>query len=174
MIISKEQPKIVTYCLTAETVDEHHTCMWARFVFDCDNGQLNINSDQGDYAYRWGFNEHEDFMSLMARIGDDYLLNKISDRSSFDLEESKKETIEIMKIYAYEENWSHEKLYYVESAINGIESGEEVFYREVCDLIPHIDFEDVKIVKDYPYGARVVVDIFDKFVQPQIKKDFAN
>lgn len=78
MKVEKIEPKVITYKLTPSKNDEEYMmCMWARFIFDCDNGRLNINSDAGDYSYGWGYNEHEDFMSLMARINSNYLLNKI-------------------------------------------------------------------------------------------------
>lgn len=126
MKVEKIEPKVITYKLTPSINDEEYmSCMWARFIFDCDNGRLNINSDAGDYSYGWGYNKHEDFMSLMARINTDYLLNKIADRTEFDLEASKKETI-----------------------------------------------ENISVVKRFPHGAEVVCDLFMKYIQPQIKKDF--
>lgn len=97
MKISKIEPKVITYALNAENDDEKFQCMWVRFMFDCDNGQLDISSDAGDYHYRWGYNVNEDFMHLMTRLNKEYLLNKIADRSIFNLDASKKTMIAKVK-----------------------------------------------------------------------------
>ena len=91
-------PNMITYDVRQEKSDKDYgSCLWAKFVFDCDSGRLNINSDSGDYAYRWGHDDREEFMHLMSRIDKDYLLNKISDRSVFNEEKSKKENIKYIK-----------------------------------------------------------------------------
>ena len=73
MVVTKIDPRVYTYYLSADKNDPEYTsCLWAQFVFDCSTGLLNINSDAGDYSYRWGYNEHEDFMHLMSRIHKDY------------------------------------------------------------------------------------------------------
>lgn len=54
MEITKINPRIYTYNLKASKDDEIYSlCFWARFTFDCDAGILTINSDAGDYSYRW-------------------------------------------------------------------------------------------------------------------------
>lgn len=169
MKIEKIEPKVITYKLTPSKDDEEYMmCMWARFIFDCDNGRLNINSDAGDYSYGWGYNEHEDFMGLMARINSDYLLDKIADRTVFDLEASKKETIE--NISNYEELADLQDII---EEINDIDiNSEDGFFFKV-DAIADIDYENIAIVKRFPHGAEVVCDLFTKYIQPQIKKDFS-
>ena len=43
MQIEEIEPRTVTYRLTPDREDgEYHSCMWARYIFDCDNGRLNI------------------------------------------------------------------------------------------------------------------------------------
>lgn len=169
MKVERIEPKVITYKLTPSKDDaEYMECMWARFIFDCDNGRLNINSDAGDYSYGWGYNEHEDFMHLMARINSDYLLNKIADRTVFDLEASKKQTIENIKEY---EDLGCQLQEFIDE-INDIDiNSADGFFINV-DAIGNIDCENIEIVKKFPHGAMVVCDLFTKYIQPQIKKDF--
>ena len=169
MKVEKIEPKVITYKLTPSKDDEEYMeCMWARFIFDCDNGRLNINSDAGDYSYGWGYNEHEEFMSLMARINKEYLINKIADRTVFDLEASKKKTIE--NITEYEDLGC--QLQDIIEEINDIDihSADGFFFK--VDSIVSIDYESISIVKRFPHGAEVVCELFAKYIQPQIKKDF--
>ena len=177
MEITKIQPRIYTYELKLAKEDEEYgICTWARFVFDCDHGCLTINSDAGNYSYSWGYNEHEDFMHLMSRIRKDYLLDKIACRSIFLLEKSKKETIHVIE----ENGWdcfgiaSEEKWKEIKKDILDIDTNSEaVFYNTVSDLIPNICWENVMIETDYPRGAKVIAAIFDKYLQPIIKKEFS-
>ena len=168
MKIEKIEPKIITYALTASKSDEEYMdCMWARFIFDCDHGRLNINSDAGDYSYEWGYNEHEDFMHLMSRINSDYLLNKISDRTVFDLEESKKKTIENIKEYG-EFGCQLEDII---SEINDIDIRSADGFILKLDEIADIDYENIETIMRYPHGAETVCMLFAKYIQPQIKNE---
>lgn len=169
MKVEKIEPKVITYKLTPSKDDEEYMmCMWARFIFDCDHGRLNINSDAGDYSYGWGYNEHEEFMHLMARINSGYLLNKIADRTVFDLEASKKQTIENIKEY---EDLGCQLQDCIDK-INDIDiNSADGFFLKV-DAIADIDYENIEIAKRFPHSAEVVCDLFAKYIQPQIKKDF--
>lgn len=184
MKVEKIIPRTYTYNLTPDKTDEEYTsCMWARFVFDCDNGTLNISSEAGDYyagdySYRWGYNEHEDFMHFMGRVDKDYLLNKLSSRFVFLVEESRKELIKQIEYDGWdcygiesEDEWERLKQYILDISCY---CSEETYLRIVDDIIPDIDFESIIIEKDYPYGAKVVVDIFEKYLQPKIKEEFAS
>lgn len=175
MNITKITPRIYVYNLKSSKDDEFYNfCLWARFSFDCDAGILTINSDAGNYSYRWGYNENEDFMHLMSRINKFYLLSKISDRSRFLLEESKKRTIENIELNGFEnyeieteEEWKD----YKQDIMDLDTTDEHYFYNAVSDIIPDIDWESIYIETDYPKDAKVIVDIFEKYVQPQIKKE---
>lgn len=177
MKIEKIEPRTITYRLSPDKGDaEYASCIWARYIFDCDNGRLNINSDAGDYAYGWGRNIHEDFMHLMGRVDKEYLLNKLSCRSVFDIAKSKAKTIKNIREYGID-CWGikdEEHLDAVVEYVSDIESGasEETFIREVADIVPKIDWEDIEVDKDYPYGAKIVVEMFTKYLQPQIKEEF--
>lgn len=174
MKIEKVNPRVITYKLVPDKGDkEYFSCMWARYIFDCDNGRLNINSDAGDYSYGWGHNDHEDFMHLMARINGSYLLNKISSQSVFNIRKSKVETIK--NIESYEANYLEieDRLDSICEEIEDIDDGasEETFFRDVERIVPGIDFESIEIVKEYPSGAETVVEWFEKYVQPQIREE---
>lgn len=177
MKIIKTIPRIYTYNLKASKDDDIYShCLWARFTFDCDAGILTINSDAGDYSYRWGYNENEDFMHLMSRIDKYYLLNKISDESRFLLEESKKRTIENIEINGFEEYdiKTEEEWEDIKNEILNIDTwNEHYFYESVKNIVPVINWESIYTEKDYPLGAKVIAEMFDKYLQPQIKIDFA-
>ena len=67
------------------------SCLYARFYFNLDKYELNIISDCGNYAYKWVETpEHESFLQLMARIGEEYLLHKLcGEPKEFDYEATK-------------------------------------------------------------------------------------
>jgi len=65
--------------------NDYGTCLWADFLFDLDEYQLNINSDCGSYAYGWPVTPAEPFLKLMARINTGYLLNKIARQDQVDM-----------------------------------------------------------------------------------------
>lgn len=175
MNVEKINPRVITYKLVSDKSDkEYFSCMWARYIFDCDNGRLNINSDAGDYSYGWGYNSHEDFMHLMARINGSYLLNKISSQSVFNIRKSKIETIKNIESYEASYLEIEDQLDSICEAIGDIDdcASEEIFFREVERIVPGIDFESVELIKEYPSGAITVVELFEKYVQPKIREDF--
>ena len=113
-------------------------------------------------------------MHLMSRVDKYYLLNKLSSRSVFLLEESKKATIETIEDNGFEnygieseEDWEE----YKQDILDIDTRSEETFFRTVDDIMPDIDWESIIIEKDYPYGAKVVVDLFEKYLQPKIKEE---
>ena len=176
MVVTKIDPRVYTYYLSADKNDPEYTsCLWAQFVFDCSTGLLNINSDAGDYSYRWGYNEHEDFMHLMSRIHKDYLLSKISDRTVFCLQESIQETVKSIELDGFEcygieseEDWQGIK----RDLLNMDVCSEESYLHEVESIVPDIDWESIYVEKDYPYGAKVVCDLFETYLLPMLKEEF--
>lgn len=115
-------------------------------------------------------------MHLMSRVNKEYLLNKLSTRSVFLLEDSKKETIKLIENNGFENygiesenDWEE----YKQDILDIDTCNEEMFFRTVDDIIPDIDWDSIMIEKDYPYGAKVVVNLFEKYLQPKIKEEFA-
>lgn len=176
MEIKQITPKVCTYSLETDRNDpEYYTCLWARFSFDRDNGSLSIMSDAGDFSYQWGYNDHEDFMHLMSRINKDYLLNKIASRSVFLLEQSKKDLIKHIEDIGWEdyginseEEWDEIKNEILELSCES----ETEFCQEIDRIVPDIEWIDIDTATDYPVSAKTIVDLFEKYVQPQIKSDF--
>ena len=176
MQITKIEPKTLTYRLSLDKEDpDYYKCVWAEFLLDLDAYRLTIYGDfNGEYSYCWGANEHETFLSLMSRIGEDYLLNKISSRSEFVLSESKAETIRYMESFGYEyfnikseADWQSVR----DEILNMNEfTSEEAFFEGVNSAVPEIDFEDICIVKDYPRSAELVAHLFINYLQPELKE----
>lgn len=179
MQIEKINPRIITYKLAPDENDkEYRTCMWAKYIFDCDNGRFTVNSDVGDYSYCWGYNDHEDFMHFMTRVNAGYLLDKISSRTVFNVSKSKTLIIENIKKYGtgfYElENYQqiNTAVKNIAAIYNGV--NEETFFRTVSEIVPTMNYESIDIVKEYPHGAIAVVELFIKYLQPEIKKNFTD
>jgi len=85
------KPDTVQFYVSLEKEDELHTsCMWARITFDNKSWSMMAQSDCGDYSYSWVPEKDRTFLKLMQQIDGEYLLGKISDRSRFDEEGSKK------------------------------------------------------------------------------------
>lgn len=170
MIIKEVTPNVRQFHFKQEQSDEDYgSCLWANITLDCDNYTLIAESDCGNYTYGWKPTpDYESFIHLMCRIGKDYLLNKISSRCVFDLEESKKETIDTVLDSGY--ILSDDDI----ESINDIDdwSSEESFYRE-CDSILKLSdanitdrFELISCAKRYPAGAMTFVNIFCDILQP--------
>lgn len=176
MNIERIEPRVITYRLTPNRSDsEYCMCKWAKFIFDCDDSKLSIKSDVGDYSYGWGYDEQEDFMHLMGRVDAEYLLDKISNRTVFNIEKSKERTISNIKKYGhYVGIKDHKRLERIVEEINDIHSGvsKETFLREADTIVPEIDWGSIEIVNEYPCGAVTAVNLFIKYLQPEIKKEF--
>lgn len=172
MKVKKVVPNVTTYHMRftkEEDPDMHWRCMWARVTLDHDNFTLSAVSDCGDYTYSWHITESETFLHLMCRINSDYLLGKISNRSEFDLEESKKETISNIREYYSEIENIEDKIQEIEEIEEG---GEEGFYIRVDSIMDgDIDFESISCVKDYPEGAKVFCRIFEEYLKPLLRQE---
>lgn len=112
----------------------------------------------------------------MSRVNGSYLLNKISSPYVFNIGKSKVKTIENLELYEADYLGIENRLDSICEEIEDIDSlsSEETFFREVERIVPGIDWESVEIVKEYPYGAKVVVDLFERYIQPKIREDFAS
>lgn len=77
MRVEIQRPDIlrVTYLPDPEE-KEYPGCTWARFDFDQGSGMLNIQSDCGNYGYRW-CETGCSFMELMVYVGEEYLIHKL-------------------------------------------------------------------------------------------------
>lgn len=113
-------------------------------------------------------------MHLMGRVHKWYILDKLSRRNMFLIDASKRQTIKAIEDNGWEHYGSEKNWEYFKQEILDIDScvSEGTFFRMVNDIMPDIDWDSIKIEKDYPYGAKVVADLFEKYVQPKIREDF--
>lgn len=159
-------PNITQYHFMFEPSDENYTsCLWARINLDHDTFTMTATSDCGDYSYSWCVTETESFAHLMARLGADYLLGKISDRNVFEFEESKAELLKMKDDYEFSEDqiWEAENLDCC---------GGEMFAHFCVDTL-NIHTDDLPIVTRYPYGAIRFVQIFTEYLQPILREEAA-
>ena len=176
MNIAIKRPRVTTYELSFDREDEYHwRCMWARVSFDHEHYTMTAVSDCGDYAYSWcPTPEHESFIQLMKRVDKSYLLSKISSRSVFLLKESRKTTIENLKLYFDDDD--PEVLEDMINDINDIDesSSEEMWFRSVSDVVgSYLDWESIGMEHEYPAGAQTFVEIFEKYIQPNLVEEGA-
>lgn len=89
-IVEIKEPAIKVIEFRQERSDEDYgSCMWARFYFDIENYNLNIESDCGTYGYGWvPTPQTESFLKLCSRFNSGYLLDKLSERNVIDVEKT--------------------------------------------------------------------------------------
>jgi hypothetical protein len=178
--VNIENRNIITLAYHQEKSDaDYGTCLWADFHFDCDRYTLSISSDCGNFSYGWTMTpETEDFMLLMCRVDKDYLLNKLSEESRFDQDQSVSATLTNVYHCMFQ---SFDDYNTVIEEIKGIEatSSSSDFWVAVDDILTRYDvigdtYEIIVIIEDYPVQAYKIVDIFEQFIQPKLKTTFMN
>lgn len=167
MIVKVENLNITQVCFKAVPKDNFYgKCNWARVTFDCDNWSMMATSDSGDFAYTWSV-EHGDrtFLMLMSEVNREYLLEKISDLSQFDLEGTKQLFIDCNEL-------NEEQMQFV-SGLRGIPSA-EIFINELAESELFEYWADAYeyISYDYPVRAKNFVDVFIDAIQPALKRLF--
>jgi len=162
MKVNIKQPNITQYHFQFEEGDPIYTnCMWARINLDHDTFTMTATSDCGDYSYRWHVTESETFSHLMARLGKDYLLDKISSRCVFIFEDSKRQLEKMQSLY----DWSDTQKERLDELD---ECSEESFVKFAWDEL-NIDPHDIPVEKRYPIGAVTFCELFCKCLQPILK-----
>lgn len=167
----KPNMMIIEYRQEKGDVD-YGSCLWARFMFNLDRYELLINSDCGEYGYKWCETPNsESFLELMARCDDGYMLDKLyGSPNIFNYEDTKS------KIYKYfgEEEGDREKLDKIFEEIeiygDGVDSSSE-FLRVFEDNNDN-DFCDVweYVEMDYPANALKIIEVFKNHIQPYIRE----
>ena len=149
---------------------DYGSCLYARFYFNLDKYELSIISDCGNYAYRWEASDHESFFELMARISEDYLLEKLcGNPKEFNYEATK------AHFYDYADDEDDKKR--LDEIFEEIESryipdnGEtfiEMFEQENdgwwCDAWEFPVYE-------YSADKKRIVKVFKEHIQPYIKAE---
>lgn len=180
MKVSIEQPRVVQLSYRQEKGDpDYGSCMWARFYLDLENYTMSIESDCGNYVYGWvPTPKSESFLQLLARMGKDYLLGKISSESVVD-GDATWEAIEA--VISDAASWEGEELDLsiwedIKAACRERDDDREIVdaLKDALlptDLFEKLDYEQTygSIVHDYPASAKKIVEVFDTCIRPKIK-----
>ena len=167
MKLKIKNPNITQISVIANPGDFFYgKCNWAEVAFDSDSWRMTAASDSGDFSYTWSV-EHGNrtFLKLMSEIDKQYLLDKISSLSQFDLEETKESFIANNEL-------DEEQKQFI-TGLRGISSA-EIFINELeeSELFEHWSEAYEYIQYDYPARAKAFVDVFIGVIQPALKHLF--
>lgn len=168
MISKIATPNITQIKLQFEREEEmYHRCMWARINLDNDNYSLSAETDCGSYSYHWQPTDSESFLELMCRINKDYLLGKISNEDLFDCNKTTKNILN----YCEDEGLA-EQIKQIET------SSMQEYVVELNDIDEEDTYDGLDIYEyacyRYPYGAITFCEMFEKYVQPLVRKHLEN
>lgn len=186
MKIETQKPNIVRIAYHQEKGDPHYgSCLWAYFDFDLDKYMLNIQSDAGNAAYRWyATPKSESFLHLMARIDDDYLMNKLFKSEEVDVSATVAEVREWLGIgdredlkdeylTDYERDEREDALEELEGLLSDVSDS--------CVAVQHalddwnsdhgfdLDCVYEYVMTDYTAWQKRIVKIFAEYVQPMVR-----
>lgn len=142
----------------------------AVFLLDTVNYTLSIESDWGEYCYRWCA-DREGFKNLMLRVGGDYLRNKLSDRTEIDWKKTVRNATKMFFQYGHCND--HEKIKEFLNEINNVDRNEIRFYDFVCSYAPDL-WEGGFFEKDYPMRTKVIVAIFESYLKKELREELGN
>lgn len=156
------------------TDSDYGSCLWARFYFDLENYTVFITSDCGEYSHTWPM-EKIPFLSSLLGMKENYLLEKLSRRNVLNKESSLENLKEMFA-----------------------KNGAELIYSKICkDIsfylsnydVPELAIAEIERLIDensdipfsseeffdcfvyvYPAGAYKIVEIFETYIKPEIKK----
>lgn len=187
MKIKVEKPNIVRISYYQEQDDPHYgSCLWAYYDFDLDKYMLNVQSDCGDAAYRWvATPKTESFLHLMARINDDYLINKLYRETNVNIDATLAEVKDWLGIgedVDYQLDLSDDEREEREEALEELKDLFDEFGNISPDAAGHIleewnsdhgfDLDCVweRVVTDFTAWQKRVVQIFRDYIQPKIRE----
>ena len=185
MKIEALKPNIVRIAIHQEKDDPHYgSCLWGYYDFDIDRYMLNIQSDCGEAAYRWCETpDSESFLHLMARIDDDYLMNKLFKAEEVDVSAT---VAEVREHLGVGDDWQddsltdeereerEEALEELEGLLEDVSGSYAAVQKALEDWNYDHDFdidciyEDV--ATDYTAWQKRIVEIFRDYVQPKIRE----
>lgn len=182
MKVTREKPEILRFIYRQESSDPHYgSCLWAIFDLDPGRGMLNIQSDCGNYAYRWPERGNE-FLRLMTGIDKGYLLEKLCGKPK---EVDEEATVERVKEYLQDaEYYEDEDLNRrkIERGIERLEAkfedfniSEEGFAAYMLDEWNdenNMQMCDIWELVQTSYGAhqKRIADIFIGHIEPEIRR----
>ncbi len=177
-----EKPEIVTIEYRQEESDEDYgSCLWARFNFDIENYDLTILSDRGEYGHGWIPTPNtESFLLLMSRLNDEYLLEKISDRTVVDCEATFTNVKEYISNVLDGEKPDFDledfenACYY--ASVNEVYTALEDVFKFTNANNDYADSQALYecVVTTFPYNVQKIVQVFTDFIQPKIRELLKN
>ena len=184
MKVTREKPEILRFIYRQEPGDPHYgSCLWAVFDLDPGRGMLNIQSDCGNYAYRWP-ERGENFLRLLAgNMTDGYLLEKLCGKpKEFDAEVTLAEVREYLQDAEYFKDEDSNRLK-KERAIKDLKDELSQYDLEdepgIAEFIVdnwnsdnnmEIDCAWELVVKKYGTWQKRIVKIFKEYIVPEIRK----
>ena len=188
MKVTREKPEILRYIYRQEQSDPHYgSCLWAIFDLDPGRGMLNIQSDCGNYAYRWP-ERGENFLKLLSGdMAERYLLGKLCGKpKEFDADATIKTVREYLKDAEYYEDEELNKLK-IDKAIECLESeyleydlsdepGIAEFILDSWNSDNNMEIECAWELVEKVYSAhqKRIVNIFRECIMPQIRLEAAS
>ena len=159
--------------------DDYGSCLWADFLFDLDEYQLNINSDCGSFSYGWVVSPKEPFLKLMTRIEHGYLLSKIARESRVDAKATMEGLEELLQ-----QELERGEIDEFDAASISRRWTDVVYCTDEADFLPSALLLEISgdcwepsyeglncaIQVDYPVYAKKIAEIFQRFVRPKIRE----
>lgn len=187
--VNFETPSLKVLDYRQEKGDENYgSCLWAKFYIDTDNYNMVIMSDCGNFAYGWvPTPEKETFLKLLSRINEDYLLEKIADRSDIDEEATYENIVNFLKDFdtdycgnLYDVTEDEDFLRELKETCMDYGSGspegltaalhECLSTSRFPSTVRDVMSEEYDMIEmDYPVRAKRICKIFAEYIQPAIK-----
>lgn len=184
MKVTREKPEILRFIYRQEQDDPHYgSCLWAIFDLDPGRGLFNVQSDCGNYAYRWP-ERGMDFLKLLAgNMTDSYLLGKLCGKpKEFNAEATVEAVREYLKDAEYNEDEQKNRLF-IDMAVKRLESefseydlsdepgiAEFILDNWNSDNNMGIDCAWELVEKEYGAWQKRIVTIFKEHIVPEIRK----
>ena len=184
MKVTREKPEILRFIYRQEQDDPHYgSCLWAIFDLDPGRGLFNVQSDCGNYAYRWP-ERGMDFLKLLAgNMTDSYLLGKLCGKpKEFNAEATVEAVREYLKDAEYNEDERKNRLF-IDMAVKRLESEFSEYDLSdepgIADFILDnwnsdnnmgIDCAWELVEKEYGAWQKRIVTIFKEHIVPEIRK----
>lgn len=184
MKVTREKPEILRFIYRQEQDDPHYgSCLWAIFDLDPGRGLFNVQSDCGNYAYRWP-ERGMDFLKLLAgNMTDSYLLGKLCGKpKEFNAEATVEAVREYLKDAVYKEDEQKNRLF-IDMAVKRLESEfseydlsdepgivEFILDNWNSDNNMGIDCAWELVKKEYGAWQKLIVTIFKEHIVPEIRK----
>ena len=142
-----------------------YACRWAIFTIEPDELALSIQSDNGNMSYRWqniGDNTPAGFYKFLSKIDKSYFLRKLSEETVFDFDA----TVKLLLYYVEDETRPGyaDFIRSMEPCGNEYDFANQLMAHE---LSHSDDLECIK--KGFPAGHKAVAEIFEKYVQSELK-----